>query len=291
MKILILGSNGMLGSALINSFNDSSNFIFGISRSPSKNLDPNHFFQLDFMNPNFVEKLKQVSSLFKPEIIINASGLTSLLACEHDLDKARFLNGEVNKHFLEAFKNSKYFYISTDSVFNGVSGAYSEKSQKSPVNNYAISKSYGEDICLKYSNKTIILRTNIYDLSSNKGPSIVNWASSSFQKNLNITGFDDYIFNPLHTSQVSEAIKLISDSVFRSNEIYHLGSSQYISKFNFLQLLKKKFPSSDSVIERAYNQIPADGIERPMNTSLDTSKFELLFNKKFKINDGINAIF
>ena len=291
MNIIIIGSNGMLGSNLAKEFSNNNNFIIGISKSLPIKSNLNKFFQINFMDPKFYKNLETINKIYKPDLVINCSGLTSLEVCEKNYEKACFLNGEVNKAFLNIFHESRYFYISTDSVFDGLNGNYDEMSQKKPINNYAKSKSYGEDICLGHKSNAIILRTNIYGLTYNNGPSILNWAKSSFENNKNIDGFYDYIFNPLHVSQVAEAIKLLNFSNIDGTHIFHIGVDEYISKFDFLYLLKNRFPDSKSQITKVKDKLPIDGIKRPKNTSLNTSKFKSLSNKTFTIIDGINEIF
>lgn len=291
MKILIIGSNGMLGSSLISEFFCSSNNIVGISRTASTNHKLDNFYQIDFMEPAFEMELEKINEFFMPDIVINCSGLTSLADCEDNFQKAKHLNGDINKYIARAFNKSRHFYISTDSVFDGNDGNYNEQSKKIPLNKYAESKSYGEEICLSYSNSIFILRTNIYGLSSNKGPSIVNWAISAFKEDRSIDGFDDFMFNPLHTSQVAIAIKCLYQSSLKGNHIFHIGSAEHISKYKFLNLIKENFLNTRSDIRKVNNLTPSDRIERPKNTTLDTSKFELAFKNIFLINDGIKKIF
>ena len=80
---------------------------------------------------------------FQPDVVINSSGMTSLALCEKDNAIANFLNGEINSELIDVFKDSKFIYISTDSVFDGKKGNFIEEDETQPLNSYANSKVSG----------------------------------------------------------------------------------------------------------------------------------------------------
>ena len=67
--------------------------------------------------------------------------------------------------------------------------------------------------------------------------SLANWALDSFRSDKDIDGFTNFLFNPLHTTQVGEVIKSL-DFTEDNNTLYHLGSTEKISKFQFLETIK-----------------------------------------------------
>tara|TARA_B100000242_G_scaffold17275_1_gene10583 strand:+ start:23716 stop:24594 length:879 start_codon:yes stop_codon:yes gene_type:complete len=290
MKILIVGSSGMLGSHLFKYYSNKKYEVYGISRTNNNPKLENNFFQVDFTKPFFKKELCKIKSIFEPEYVINVSGLTSLQECEKDPELANFLNSSVNEYLINIFSNSQLIYLSTDSVFDGNSGNYEESNKKSPLNMYAKSKSNGEDLVLDKSTDSIVIRTNIYGrrLFGN-GPSIVDWAFKMFKDNKDFDGYVDYFFNPLHLSQVEKAIETIMLNNFE-NRLFHLGCEEQLSKYEFLKLLKKNFFPNESTINRTSNEIPKDGILRPKNTTLNYNKFKEEFGVKFTLFDGINNI-
>ena len=281
MKILIVGSSGMLGSYLFNYYSQKKYKVYGISRTNNNLTLENNFFQIE---------LYKIKSIFDPEYVVNVSGLTSLKACEENPELANFLNADVNEYLIDIFSDSQFIYISTDSVFDGNSGNYDESKKKSPLNIYAKSKSNGEDLVLDKSSDSIVIRTNIYGkrLYGN-GPSIVDWAVKMFRDNEDFDGYTDYFFNPLHLSQVEKAIEIIilKNS---SSRLFHLGCEEKVSKYEFLKLLKNKYGLNESKITRTANEIPKDGILRPKNTTLNYNKFKEDFGVKFTLFEGINNI-
>ena len=290
MKILIIGSSGMLGSYLYKHFKELDNSVFGVSRSINNIIPSDSFSQVDFTKPFFKEDLINIKSRFDPELIINASGLTSLQACENNPDLANFLNAEINNDLINIFSDSKLIYLSTDSVFNGIDGNYLETDKKIPVNCYAQSKSSGEDIIMDKNNNSIVLRTNIYGKRLfGEGPSIADWAIKMFKNNENLKGFSDYFFNPLHLSQVGDAIKALTTNM-SCEGIFHIGSSEQVSKYSFLESLKEHYNDTDSIIYKTFDEMPLDGIIRPKNTTLNYNKFKKTFGINFSLNEGIKNL-
>ena len=245
MKIIILGSNGMLGSKLFQYFTNLSNFdVHGVSKSIPSNGIQENFTQIDFLSNEYKEKLRLLKDNFQPDVVINSSGMTSLALCEKDNAIANFLNGEINSELIDVFKDSKFIYISTDSVFDGKKGNFIEEDETQPLNSYANSKVLGEKATLSSGNDSLVLRTNIYGKKEfSTDLSLVDWALSMFSNNKDIQGFNDFIFNPLHLLQVSKAIECIIKTN-ESKTIFHLGCKEHISKYKFLQMLKDFVPES-----------------------------------------------
>ena len=292
MKIIILGSNGMLGSKLFQYFTNLSNFdVHGVSKSIPSNGIQENFTQIDFLSNEYKEKLRLLKDNFQPDVVINSSGMTSLALCEKDNAIANFLNGEINSELIDVFKNSKFIYISTDSVFDGKKGNFIEEDETQPLNSYANSKVLGEKATLSSGNNSLVLRTNIYGKKEfSTDLSLVDWALSMFSNNKDIQGFNDFIFNPLHLLQVSKAIECIIKTN-ESKTIFHLGCKEHISKYKFLQMLKDFVPESTSKVNPTKSITPDDGIIRPKITTLNSSKFSDTFNIDFSLKNGINEIF
>jgi dTDP-4-dehydrorhamnose reductase len=288
MKILILGSSGMLGSYLFKNFKDMGHDVYGVSRSINNSIPQDYFFKIDFTKASYKNDLTHIK--IDPDFIINVSGLTSLKSCSDDPDLANFLNARINEDIIDTFSSSRLIYLSTDSVFDGSKGNYLETDKKSPINNYAKSKSLGEDLVLDKHPDSIVLRTNIYGRRlSGIGPSLVDWALEMFKNDTNINGYSDYFFNPLHLGQVAQALNILMLNT-TNERLFHIGCDEQISKFDFLEILRTNCSTSKSIISNVCNEIPEDGIPRPKNTILNYNKFRNLFGVNFTLDNGIKKI-
>ncbi|MCG8453513.1 MAG: sugar nucleotide-binding protein, partial [Spirochaetales bacterium] len=161
-KIIVTGCSGMLGKEFVNACLNETNYeLFGIDINSNKLSHKRfEFHKKDLTNFN---ELKVLIDNIKPDIIIHFAAAINIKKCEEDFGSCTKINTDVIR-FLAQFE-SKVIYISTDSVFNGITGHYSEEDIPDPLNNYAKSKLLGE-YALEANNKDhIIVRTNIFGFS------------------------------------------------------------------------------------------------------------------------------
>ena len=148
-KLLLFGSTGQLGSQLIRVLKDDYTII-----------EVNHK-DLDFTNFYLIEDI-----IFKnnPDIIINSMAMTDVDRCEENKTDAYRINAEAIKHIVRPLKITESYYIniSTDYVFSGSDGNYSENSIAEPVNYYGLSKLIGDTYALSYDNSLVIRSSGIF---------------------------------------------------------------------------------------------------------------------------------
>jgi dTDP-4-dehydrorhamnose reductase len=230
MKILILGSDGMLGH-LLSAFlsNNSDLNIFNLSRNNLNNSE-NHF-QCDVMNTSSF--LKIVEKL-KPDVIINSIGI--LIKNSSISPKNAIYINAYFPNFLHEISNKfnfKLIHISTDCVFSGKKGSYSENSYKDAYDLYGLTKSLGEI----NSPNHLTIRTSII------GPEIKKNREGLFNWFLNqegdTFGYSNALWTGITTYELSKAIYycLLNDV----NGLWNLSSSQKINKYDLLSKIKIKF--------------------------------------------------
>ncbi|PIM77164.1 dTDP-4-dehydrorhamnose reductase family protein [Fusobacterium pseudoperiodonticum] len=260
MKILILGSSGMLGRELVNVFIKKKHEVYGIDINDIKNLG-NKYSSINLLNEIEVKQFLE-KNIF--DIIINSVAIVDLKKCEVDKKLAEDLHVNLNKNFIEYCNknNTKYIYISTDSVFDGEIGNYKEDSLVKPLNNYAYTKFLGEKEVEKIKNHMIV-RTNILGYTENQN-SLFKWAYENLKDNIEINGFEDVIFSPISVFRLSEIISRLVEINYQG--LINVVNDTVLSKYEFLNILKEMI-SSNSKINRV--KIQNIDIIRPKNTSLN----------------------
>lgn len=262
MRILVFGSTGMLGHKLIQRLSKSAE-VWGTVRNNSEPLA--HFdllpstrviSQVDSMNEASVRSALVTA---RPDIVINAVGIVKQLPTSKDV----ILTLQVNSIFphLLSQLGEEYGYrlitISTDCVFDGVKGNYSENDKPNADDLYGKSKHLGEVI----ADRALTLRTSIIGREIGTAHSLVEWFLSN--EGGAVRGYTNAIYSGFPTIVLADIIK---DLIFKFPELhglYHV-SSEPIDKYSLLSLLKKNFglnikvePFEDFRIDR----------------SLDSSKF------------------
>ena len=281
MKILILGSSGMLGREFVNIFK-SKYEVYGIDINNIENLG-DRYFCINLLNQKEIEQFLE-KKLF--DIIINSVAIVDLKKCETDKKLAEDLHVNLNKSFIEYCNknNTKYIYISTDSVFDGEIGNYKEDSIVRPLNNYAYTKFLGEKEVEKIKNH-IIVRTNILGYTENQN-SLFKWAYENLKDNIEINGFEDVIFSPISVFRLSELI----DELVKINYqgLINVVNDTVLSKYEFLNILKEMM-LSNSKINKV--KIQNTDIIRHKNTSLNNELLHSILKKfNFDLKEDIKKI-
>jgi len=266
-KVIITGSSGMLGKDLVKTFLADEEFeIHGFDIKKS-NFSPLNYCEHCF-DLTDLSKLDNALKTINPHIIIHTAAIVNLKACEQDFNMASKLHIDVARTL--AKEKAKIIYISTDSIFNGLKGDYSEEDIPDPLNNYAKTKYLGELAVKANNSNSIIIRTNIFGYNLPLRNSLVEWALKSFEKGVAINGFDDVIFNPIYTKQLSEVILKLLEKNWVG--LINVGSANSISKLRFLQYLGEVSRYSNiSINESSINDNNLT-IIRPQNTCLDVTK-------------------
>lgn len=258
MKILILGLTGMLGYRIYIKFKKSKLFssVKGTIRENRDVLKRYSFFDIndiydniDF-NFNGFERLYDVINEYKPNIVINC------IVIKKDSSKERFLL--VNSflpHFIARIipKESKLIQISTDGVFSGKKGNYSETDEPDPVDIYTKSKLFGEVI---YGDN-VTIRTSLFGHELfRKKSGLVEWF---LNENQQVKGFSNYYFSGISTNYLSDI--LIDLIKLNLSGLINICSNK-ISKYEFLKILNDVYSCKKDII-KFDNKI----IDRSLNPS------------------------
>ena len=262
MRILVFGSTGMLGHKLIQVLGKSA-AVWGTVRNNSELLasfdllpSTRVISHVDSMNEASV---RSALATARPDIVINAVGIVKQLPTSKDVIITLLVNS-IFPHLLSQL-SEEYGYrlitISTDCVFDGVKGNYSESDKPNADDLYGKSKHLGEVI----ADRALTLRTSIIGREIGTAHSLVEWFLSN--EGRAVRGYTNAIYSGFPTIVLADIIK---DLIFKFPELhglYHV-SSEPIDKYSLLSLLKKNFGSN-------INIEPFDDFR--IDRSLDSSKF------------------
>ena len=269
MKVLILGSSGLLGYRLFKFLRTKNLIVISNGLKKSKyNLKSKH---------NILELLKK-----KPDWIINCVAKTDITDCEKNKKEALNINSKILKDlfYLKSKFNFKFklLHISTDQFYNNkYKIANNENAKISILNYYTYTKKKAEEICKK--NKSIILRTNFFGRSHSKKKSFSDWVYGKFTSNTSFDLLEDVFFSPLRIISLCKIIYKIILHKKVDGDIYNLGSKKGLSKKNFAISFAKNLNIYNSNYRTA-KSTKIFKIKPPKNMMMNCRKFE----KKFKIS-------
>jgi dTDP-4-dehydrorhamnose reductase len=286
-NILITGITGMLGKAVYRYFKEFGNYnLFGISRQSNYNISGVQMFYGDLSSVDFLKTMSHIAF----NTIIHCSAEVNVNLCETDKDSAYKSNVISTKNIFSLLKSQKYIYISTDAVFDGQIGNYSESSNVKPLNYYAETKLLGENSVKEIVDNYYILRTNIYGFNIPMKSSLFEWGYSELNNDKSVNGFSNMFFNPMYVGQLASLIERIVTDEVRFGT-YNVGASDKISKYDFLAKIASDFNfTSNAVVPVEFDQKKFVA-KRALNTTLDVSKIQSVFKDfDFSINTGFSML-
>ena len=260
MKILILGSTGVLGKTLQLYLSKKNIDFLTLSRGKSKNRN------INLKNFSNFKKLEQIISKIKPTHIINCIGVTKFNNTYKNKKLTISLNTKMPIYLAKFCKLNKIYllHISTDCVFSGKKGNYSDNSVKDSKDLYGLSKNKGE-----VKNKfTSTIRTSFIGPELNTKKSLLSWFLN--EKKF-VRGYSKAFFSGLTSLELCKIIDnyFIKKNILQ-NKIINIGSRR-ISKFILLTKIRMIFKKKIDIV-RYQNFI--------IDRSLDSKKFRKLSNYK-----------
>lgn len=284
-KILITGSSGMLGTDLLETFlADPSYEVYGLSRTANPLLRSSNQLLVDLNDPESLYNIE-----LRPDFVIHAAAITDLSLCEREPEMAHRVHVQTSQMLAHIFRGCKRFiYISTDSVFDGEKGNYSEGDAPNPLNTYALTKWKGElAIQEEIPNVSTILRTNIYGFHKPLKNSFAEWAIQSWAAKNKINGFSDIVFNAVYTRQLSRIVKFMLDDHI-DTPVLHVGSNNPTSKFEFLQILRQALNVEASLLKSSVSTDFPSSIKRPKDTSLSVGLLSQFYPRVPDYDEGVH---
>lgn len=256
MKIAVLGSTGMAGHMLCGYLEEHGYQVYRTSRSEknspaSRAIDVTNFGTL-------AAWLDEV----EPDVVVNCVGLLQK-ACEARPDLAVLVNSYL-PHFLEHRSmqgKGKVIHLSTDCVFSGAKGGYTENELPDGETMYDRSKSLGE----LNNDQDLTFRMSIIgpDIDP-KGTGLFNWFMAQSGQ---IQGYSKTIWNGVTTLELARGVDAAIQSGLTG--LYHLTPNESIDKFSLLMLFRGEFERKDITIQKV------DGLL--LNKSLANTRKDFCF--------------
>lgn len=282
--ILVIGGSSYIGGKLCEYFSKKGELIGGTyCNSPKKNLI--HF---NMENPN-VKELK--INLNKVDYAFICSAISNIDSCKKYEEKAYKINVEGTKKTLEQFFDLKItpIFLSSDQVFNGERGGYNEHNLPNPCNVYGEHKKTIESFLLESKEKFLIGRiSKIFGLTSEDGTILTSWVKS-LKNNETIHCATNQIISPTY---VADLVMAFDTAIKKKlNGLYNIAAPESFSRYELAKLLKERLHIKNGKIVpcsiRDFNFLDS----RPLNTSLDVSKFIQETGFKFsKMTDSIDIL-
>jgi dTDP-4-dehydrorhamnose reductase len=269
-KFLVTGVSGLLGLNFAMQ-TAGEHEITGVANSHVLANVPFPVLPADLSMPGSAQSLLDQT---QPEVIINCAAIAILDTCEAKPDLAYQLNsvfpGELAAE--AARRDIRMVHFSTDAVFDGTIGCYTETDEPRPINHYAYTKVEGERAVLAANPDALVARVNFYGWSLHGKRSLAEYFFYSLSRGEPVKGFIDVQFCPLQVNDLVDILLRMID--LRLSGLYHVVSSECLNKFDFCHRLARQFGLNQELIS------PSSWLEgglranRSTNLTISTAKLQ-----------------
>jgi dTDP-4-dehydrorhamnose reductase len=243
MKVLILGSDGMIGHKIAHSLNDDCELILSSRKSISLDtigVKRGKILLHDLITDNLDSMLKKIF----PDLIINCAGITTRRGVKDNIQNTRLLNSDI-PHKLDSWANlnsKKLIHFSTDCVFSGSRGNYLDNDISDANDTYGKTKAAGEVNSLN----TLTIRCSMIGRELYNFTELFEWLVKN--KNKNIDGYSKVFYSGITTVRMGKIISKIIKEDINLTGIYNISSIP-ITKFDLLHKLSNAFGLNVDITE------------------------------------------
>ena len=276
-KILITGSNGLLGqklAALLLPRTDVE--LLATSRGENKLASVFPALPFASMDVTKREDVEMVVADFKPTHIIHTAAMTNVDQCETAREEALKLNRNAVAYLVEACEKHDVHlvHLSTDFIFDGESGPYDEEAVANPISFYGETKLMAEELVKKAKCKWAILRTVlVYGVVHDYGrTNIVLWVRDSLRAGKVIKVVDDQFRTPTLAEDLAMGCWLVVKH--DAEGIYNISGREMLTPYQMALIVADYFKLDKSLIEKADASTFSQPAKRPPRTGFIITKAE-----------------
>jgi dTDP-4-dehydrorhamnose reductase len=271
MRILVTGASGLLGLNLaLEAAKDHQ--VFGVVHRNSLRTQAFQVIEADLTPqaaPGAVERLLDQA---QPDWVIHCAAQANVDACEADPVQAEQLNSLLPEKLAAyvARGGARLLHVSTDAVFDGARGEYSETDEPNPLSVYGHTKLDGERRVAVQDPSAIIARVNLFGWSLGGRRSLAEFFFNNLSAGARVMGFTDVYFCPLLVNDIAVVfLEMLSCGL---KGLFHVVSSECLSKYEFGVRLAQTFKLDAGLIRPASVQEASLKAARSPMLTLRTEK-------------------
>ncbi|MDZ7900916.1 MAG: NAD(P)-dependent oxidoreductase [Arcicella sp.] len=293
MKILITGSNGLLGQKLVQLLSQNIDIQL-VATSKGKNrisfTDGYEYLEMDITN---AEQVEEIIGKIRPDAIIHTAAMTNADQCENEKDLCWKMNVTATEYLVKAAEKYQIFfcYLSTDFVFDGLSGPYSEEDSPSPVSFYGWSKYAGEEVVKRAKCPWSIVRTVlVYGITNDMSRSnIILWVKKSLEAKKQIKVVTDQFRTPTLAEDLAMGCYLVVNK--KAEGIFHISGKDFLTPYEMAIKTADFIGLDKSLITPVTADTFTQPAKRPSRTGfiLDKAVLVLGYNP-VSFEDGIGVL-
>lgn len=292
MRILITGSNGLLGQKLVHCIKKSEHELIATARGENRMItqDGYTYVSMDVCSKTDIDK---VINQYNPDCVIHTAAMTNVDQCETEKEACDLLNIDAVDFLVDACNanNCHFVHVSTDFIFDGENGPYLEDAEAKPISYYGESKLKAEEIVITKSKSWAILRTVlVYGITEGMSRSnIILWVKNSVESKKSINVVNDQWRTPTLAEDLAQGCFLAATQT--ATGIYNISGEELLNPYQMAIKTADYFNLDKSFINETDGSKFQQAAKRPPKTGfiIEKAKKELGY-KPHTFEEGIKIV-
>lgn len=292
-KILITGSNGLLGQKLVHLLADYPYFETVATARGANRLPLNDSYSFRTLDITDATAVSDLLAEEKPDIVIHTAAMTNVDQCEAEKDACWAQNVTATGYLVDACKKNRTFFlhVSTDFIFDGKAGPYTEEAEPHPISFYGWSKLAAERIVQNSGIRWAIARTVlVYGIAHDMSRSnIILWVKKSLEEGKAINVVTDQWRTPTLAEDLAMGCLLITQQ--EAEGIFNISGKDFLTPFEMAIKAANHFKLDASLISPVDANTFSQPALRPPRTGfiLDKAK-KILGYSPHSFEEGIGIL-
>lgn len=289
-KLIITGVNGLLGQKLLEQAYHKY-LVLGIDL---QDLPFNKKIKFEYRKLDLTKRVpvRDVILNYAPHYIVNTAAMTDVDGCETLKEQCWKINVEAVENLIQSVRKTraKIVQLSSDYVFDGKNGPYSETNAPKPLGYYGKSKLASENLLIASGLDHAIVRTMVlYGYGIEIRPNFVTWLIEKLKNGESVNIVTDQLGNPTLADDLARAILRIIEH--NRWDLYHISGSELIDRYNFALKIAEVFKLNKSLITPITTPELNQPALRPLNSGfiLDKARAEMDIEMS-NIEEGLKAL-
>ncbi len=299
-KILITGSNGLLGQKLVYKLKNNPNVMCIATARGENRLVDKAGYTYEALDITNAENVEAIFTKHKPDVVINTAAMTNVDACETEKEGCWLLNVTAVQNQVTTLEKlqlenpdykPQFIHLSTDFIFDGTHGPLDENETPNPLSYYAESKLAAEVIVQNCKLHWAMARTVlVYGIVDNMSRSnIVLWVKQNLEQGKTINVVDDQYRTPTLAEDLADGCILIAEK--KAQGIYNISGKDFLNILEVAHLVADYYHLDKSLIKPSKSSDIKQPAQRPPITGfiIDKAKKDLGYNPK-SFTEGIQFL-
>ncbi len=280
---MVTGASGLLGANLVFEWSRHRPDVVALAHNHTVSIPGVKSVRCDLLD---AKQTEETIRALNPGWIIHCAAATNVEWCERHADECFRINADASGMLARNARlvGSRFVYISTDSVFSGEHGDYTESDPAAPLNVYARSKLAGEQAVTQELPTSLIVRTNIYGWNMQPKESLAEWMLGRLREHATFAGFADVMFCPMLVNDLGDCLREMMASGLEG--VFHVVGGEACSKYEFGYRVARVFGLDSSLVQLSSIHHSKLLAPRPPSTSLNTSKIRRALGRSMPAVDA-----